>query len=680
MKKKIISCCITLSILIGFTTRSTFSQEIADNSKEIELVEKGGAINDFEIPENEYREPAIMDNITFIPMEDGKDVIEDKDEGEILVSEIKSDSTTVQTGYIGGNNEATGIYYNLIPMGKDSILILTGGNLVKSSYQTVESGLRKNGLDPSDVGWIIIDKQVWVSDVFDSFFSNLPNLTKISGIEKIGFKTKTSATSLFWGESLLSEIIGIEIWDVTNVIDMSQMFSGTSSLKELNLNWREKTKNVQNMRLMFVSSGVKNIEGIESWNVNNVTDVFGMFAFTENLSDININWGARTSNITDTESMFYNSGIERVEGFESWDTTGIRTYKDMFLNSKVIYIGLPNMSPNANVDVGNMLNSDTLFLIQFNSVFEVSHSQAVAMNLPEGEKNSWKLITEEKYYNSSLDLLTNVNGNPGIYMRQEPVKRVDVMYLIDYGNGYEIHKEVSINSGSVLTPEIVEINEYHDPITDWYYDENLMIKHDDRNPISRNMLLFGKATYKTQAEVPRNPNDPTQVDNIGETVTTGNKGLLQIISVPSKLSFGRQKIGAGNKSFRAEQSNPNLQIVDKRRQQSGWELSVGMSDFISNSNSQSRFPGILKLSNTEVVGSVSDARKPSYINHEIKIKSGDNPQIISIANETEGLGQWIYSWNGEILNNNNTTLDINTNQVMPDNYTSTLEWTLISTP
>lgn len=690
MRNRIFVSALVLALLISFTTQLTHSQELP--YEEGVNTEEGSFLNDK--VDLDVANPTSQNELQFEPITDDsneenvshseendseENIINDQSE-KIIVENMGSNDNTVKTGYIGGNNETDGVYFNYMPLGLESILILTGGNLPSKSYETIASGLRRNDINPDEVGWVIIDGTITVSGRLDSFFSGLNNLTRITSINKIVIKSHTTANSLFWGLSSLTEISGIESWDVTNLTDMSQMFSGTTSLNEISLNWGEKTRNVQNMRLMFVSSGIKKVGGIETWNVENVTDAFGMFAYTENLVEIDIDWGDRTRKITDTGSMFVYSNVRKIEGFDSWNTSGIKTYKDMFLYSNVQYISLPNMTLSDDVNVENMLNGNEIFLLSFQSMFIVSPKQARSMNLPEGEMNYWKSISSEKSYNSSFDLLSNVNGNPGIYMRQQSPKRVDVLYLIDYGEGYEVHKEVSINSGSMLPPEIVEINEYHNPVVDWYYDESLTIKHDNKNPISRNMVLFGKAIYKTQAEKPKNPNDLTEIGNIGDTVATGNQGLLQIISVPSTLSFGKQKIGVGRKSYPAEQNNPNIQIVDKRREQSGWELSLGMSNFISDNNSQLMIPGKIILTRTEVVGSNNLAKKPSYINDQIIIKSNENPQVISIASETEGFGQWIYSWNGEESNNSNAMLEINTNEVLPDEYTSTLEWTLMSTP
>ena len=57
---------------------------------------------------------------------------------------------------------------------------------------------------------------------------------------------------------------------------MSDMFSGCSSLKELNLN-NFNTNNVTNMSLMF--SGCSSLKelNLNNFNTNNVTNMFAMF-------------------------------------------------------------------------------------------------------------------------------------------------------------------------------------------------------------------------------------------------------------------------------------------------------------------------------------------------------------------------------------------------------------------
>ena len=68
----------------------------------------------------------------------------------------------------------------------------------------------------------------------------------------------------------------IKSYNTNNVTDMSVMFRGCSSLKELNLN-NFNTNNVTHMYCMF--SGCSSLKelNLNNFNTNNVTDMNGMF-------------------------------------------------------------------------------------------------------------------------------------------------------------------------------------------------------------------------------------------------------------------------------------------------------------------------------------------------------------------------------------------------------------------
>ena len=132
-------------------------------------------------------------------------------------------------------------------------------------------------------------------------------------------------------------ISDISNWDVSNVTDMSGMFSGTNLYKtKFNgdvSNWD--VSNVTDMSRMF---GNSNFNGnISNWDVSNVTDMSWMFnesPFNGNIS----NWDV--GNVTDTRKMFSESTFSR--DISNWDVSNVTKMKDMFgKNSKLPQIYRP---------------------------------------------------------------------------------------------------------------------------------------------------------------------------------------------------------------------------------------------------------------------------------------------------------------------------------------------------
>ena len=95
----------------------------------------------------------------------------------------------------------------------------------------------------------------------------------IKGLVKSYLKNKSE---------LPSDLIYVPIgdWDVSNVTDMSKLFSDMELLNESLNNWN--VSNVTNMSLMFTRCTSFN-QPLDKWNVSNVTNMDGMFFFVENL-------------------------------------------------------------------------------------------------------------------------------------------------------------------------------------------------------------------------------------------------------------------------------------------------------------------------------------------------------------------------------------------------------------
>jgi len=115
----------------------------------------------------------------------------------------------------------------------------------------------------------------------------------------------------------------IELWDVLNVTDMSQLFEGTT-FNELIGNWD--VSNVTNMDYMFYGAIAFN-QPIGDWNVSNVTNMNRMFscatAFNQPIGDWDV------SNVTDMRCMFnYVTAFNQPIG--NWDVSNVTNMSYMF--------------------------------------------------------------------------------------------------------------------------------------------------------------------------------------------------------------------------------------------------------------------------------------------------------------------------------------------------------------
>ena len=98
--------------------------------------------------------------------------------------------------------------------------------------------------------------------------------------------------------------LDLSSWDVSNVTNMGSMFNYCFKITELDLtDWN--TINVAHMNTMFYyCTGLTSLN-ISTWNVSNVTNMSGMFNSCTKLTSLNIStWNV--SNVTNMSNMFYN--------------------------------------------------------------------------------------------------------------------------------------------------------------------------------------------------------------------------------------------------------------------------------------------------------------------------------------------------------------------------------------
>ena len=119
-----------------------------------------------------------------------------------------------------------------------------------------------------------------------------------------------------FGGSWTADLSG---WDTSNVENMSRMFKGCTSLKEVAL---PNTGNVENMNEMF--EGCTSLIKVELPHTENVVSQFGMngmFHSCTSLKEVSL---PHTENITGMWGMFY--GCKELEqNFSSWNVKGKTT-------------------------------------------------------------------------------------------------------------------------------------------------------------------------------------------------------------------------------------------------------------------------------------------------------------------------------------------------------------------
>ena len=171
---------------------------------------------------------------------------------------------------------------------------------------------------------------VSIAGIFPSiYFSaatvfDFTNSRKILTIKQWGDNSWKSMNSAFYGcENLTIEATAGNP-DLSNVTDMSSMFSLATAFNQDISEWD--VSNVMDMHSMFYRAYAFN-QNLNRWDVSNVTDMFGMFwsavAFNQDLSKWDV------SKVTDMGAMFF-SATAFNQDINRWDVSNVTDMFGMF--------------------------------------------------------------------------------------------------------------------------------------------------------------------------------------------------------------------------------------------------------------------------------------------------------------------------------------------------------------
>ena len=143
-------------------------------------------------------------------------------------------------------------------------------------------------------------------------------------------------SNIFEGYPRVKQIIGLEDWDVSNVKNMTLMFWGCINFNANLSNWD--VSNVENMSCMFKACEKFNCD-LSKWDVSSVRDMDGMFVgckkFNSDLSKWNV------SSVGDMNEMF--EGCEKFNSdLSNWDVSSVNHMGSMFCGCKKFNSDLSN--------------------------------------------------------------------------------------------------------------------------------------------------------------------------------------------------------------------------------------------------------------------------------------------------------------------------------------------------
>ena len=167
------------------------------------------------------------------------------------------------------------------------------GNLVISptngAYGEISTRKTRSPWSPNGgkIKTISFEKDVViVGQGLNLMFSDLYNVQKID-FTNCSFRNVTSTEMMFSGDAALTEVIGLNNLDTSQVTTMYRMFYDCPSLEEIDLS-NLNTSNVKNMSQMFAPKyGTSNLKKLDlsTWDVSSVTNMQGMLMYGKEASN-----------------------------------------------------------------------------------------------------------------------------------------------------------------------------------------------------------------------------------------------------------------------------------------------------------------------------------------------------------------------------------------------------------
>ena len=323
-----------------------------------------------------YWNPYISDE------EDSKFINKESVEANIRVSAVQiSGYVTMKNGYdfsTGGTefwNNTYRPYIRTINFGNDlsnlpsscteenlCFDVTSDGNTKKVYGYLIDSGL-KDSNNPEQILYnlyIVSEVPIFAPADCTSIFERFNKITQINFNNNFNTSKVTNMSDMFSGCSSLTSL-DLSSFNTSNVTDMNSMFEGCSSLTNLDLS-SFNTSKVTNMHYMFYRClSLTNLD-LSSFNTSNINDMSRMFYACESLTSLDLS-GFNTSKVTTMYGMFYGCSSLTNLDLSSFNTSNVTNMGGSDSHSGMFYgclsltsLDLSNFNTSKVTDMGYMFS------------------------------------------------------------------------------------------------------------------------------------------------------------------------------------------------------------------------------------------------------------------------------------------------------------------------------------
>ena len=218
--------------------------------------------------------------------------------------------------------------------------------------KSVESYVVCDGEDENCIGYLQGDGGINANSLSLYLFSNFSNVSEIVGLENINTSNVTNMAGMFEYDSSLSTL-DLSMWDTSNVNNMSGIFSNLSGLTELNIsNWD--LSSIQSGSHLF--SSTSSLNTVNMSNFTFPTDSSYFFSGVSNLSNLTLT-GANTDHVTNMSYMFAGLNSLTTLDLKDFNTNKVTDMCGMFAGSNSI-----SELDLSNFNTDSITNIDSMFI------------------------------------------------------------------------------------------------------------------------------------------------------------------------------------------------------------------------------------------------------------------------------------------------------------------------------
>lgn len=286
------------------------------------------------------------------------------------------------------------------------------------------------------------------------FFYQDSNLKTIT-LPNLNTTNVTDMSDMFNNTASLSSV-DLSKFDTSNVTDMSNMFSSTGA-KTINLNFN--TSNVIRMQNMFGFARNVTSLNVANWDISKVTDLTNVFSSTQSLKTIDVSkWN--TSNVTSFAGLFWNCSAQKID-VSNWKTSNVTSLYHTFDG----VIGLTSPLDLSKWDTSNVTDMTNTFANNPNGfagdlmLDNWNTSNVTTMyGMFSGSKLSTRGINVLNWNTSSVTIMygmfagTNITSFDGSKLNTSKVQNMSSMFM-------DANKLTSVNIPNWDTSSVTDMSE-----------------------------------------------------------------------------------------------------------------------------------------------------------------------------------------------------------------------------